>query len=133
MDGEALFLRVIPHHTTMTFSRVYLLFFFFSSGTDTSCPSSTVLATVLPITVVLIVLVIVAVFTVVCLRQRRKTLKPEADEKDESSIWADNVSGGKFITVTTYKKFVPLRKVCMYYLNSGYSCTAECEWYVGNS
>jgi len=91
MDGEALFVRVIPHHATMTFSRVYL--FFFSSGTDTSA-SSTVLAAVLPITIVLIVLVIVAVFTVVCLRQRRRTLKPEADKEDNSSIWADKVSGG---------------------------------------
>jgi len=130
MDGEALFVRVIPHHASITFSRVYL--FFFSSGTDTSSASSTVLAAVLPITAVLIVLVIVAVFTVVCLRQRRRTLKPEADEEDKSSIWADKVCGGQFITVTSYKKFVPLCKVCMYYLNSGYSCTAECE-YVGNS
>ena len=76
---------------TMTFTRVP---FFFSSGTDTSCPSSTVLATVLPITVVLIVLVIVAVFTVVCLRQRRRTFKLKPVEEDESSIWADKVCGG---------------------------------------
>jgi len=53
-----------------------------------------VLAAVLPITVVLIMLVIVAVFTVVCLRQRRRTLKPEANEEDESSTLADKVSGG---------------------------------------
>jgi len=92
MDGEALLVGVMHQHATMIFSRMYL--FFFSSGTDTSSASSTVLATVLPITVVLIALVIVAVFTVVCLRQRKRTLKPEADEEDESSIWVDKVCGG---------------------------------------
>ena len=123
---------------------------FFSSGTslapspvtslvpspNSSASSSsrlTVLATVLLISVVLIVLVIVGVFTVVCLRQRRRTLKPELHEKDKSWLWADKLCGGQFITVTTYKKFGPLCKVCMYYLNSGYSCMAEFEWYVGNS
>ena len=54
----------------------------------------TVLATVLPISAVLIVLVIVAVFTVVCLRQRRRTLKLQPVEENERYIRVDKMRGG---------------------------------------
>ena len=58
--------------------------------------STTVLATVLPISVVLIVLVtvVVLVLAVVCLKRRRRTLKPKPAGEDQRGTWADKVCGG---------------------------------------